>query len=258
MKLKWLAAGAALYLLLLLLTLPATHLTGRFAGWPSASPQAPALRLQGVSGPWWNGRVEQLQLDGIRLGPLTWHWRPTALLFGRFGLELVLEGGAASGRAGLALSPGGTLYVDALSLELPATELVRNLPALPVPVDAGGRLLLTLDRAVVGPDGLPRELVGQLEWREAGLQSPLRARLEHLMADLTREEAALVAQLSDRGGDLDLSGEARLDPASGRYRLELQLRARNNPELRDSLALMGRPDARGYHNVNRSGRLPSW
>lgn len=256
MRLKWLAAGAALYLLFLLLTLPATHITGRLSAWLAEQPRAPIVQLQGVSGPWWHGRVEQLQLDGIRPGPLSWRWRPTALLAGRFGLNLDLQGEATHGETQLAVSPGGILYLKDLTLELSAAEAIRTLPALPVPVDADGRLLLTLDRAVVAPDGLPRELAGQLEWREAGLQSPLRVRLEHLVAELASEEAALVARLSDRGGDLDLSGEARLDPASGRYRLDLRLRARNNPELRDSLALMGRPDARGYHNVNRSGRLP--
>lgn len=256
--LKWLAGGAALYLLFLLLTLPAAQLSGRLTAHLAEQPQAPALRLQGVSGPWWHGRIEQLQVEGLTLGPLQWRWRPTALLRGRFGLDLALEGGEPGGEARLAVSPGGALYIEALNLELAAAELLRILPALPVPVQAGGRLALAVERAVLGPDGLPRELEGQLEWREARLQSPLALRLEHLVAELALEEAELVARLSDRGGDLDLGGTARLDPASGRYRLELQLRARDNPELRDSLALMGRPDARGYHNVNRSGRLPSW
>ncbi|WP_158675312.1 type II secretion system protein N [Thiohalobacter thiocyanaticus] len=254
--LRWLAGGAALYLLFLLLTLPAVQLSGRLTAWLASQPGAPELRLQGVSGPWWRGRIERLQVEGFTLGPLQWRWRPTALLRGRFGLDLALEGGEPGGGTRLAVSPGGSLYIDALSLELTAAELLRILPALPVPVQASGRLALAVERAILGPDGLPRELEGQLEWREAGLQSPLAARLEHLVAELSSEETELVARLSDRGGELDLGGEARLDPASGRYRLDLQLRARDNPELRDSLALMGRPDARGYHNVIRSGRLP--
>lgn len=257
-ELKWLAGGAVLYLLFLLLTLPAAQLSGRLTAHLAAQPQAPALRLQGVSGLWWHGRVERLQVEGLTLGPLQWRWRPTALLRGRFGLDLVLEGGGPGGEARLAVSPGGALHIEALSLELPAAELLRILPALPVPVQAGGRLALAVEQAVLGPDGLPRELEGQLEWREARLQSPLALRLEHLVAELALEEAELVARLSDRGGDLDLGGTARLDPANGRYRLDLQLRARDNPELRDSLALMGRTDARGYHNLNRAGRLPSW
>ena len=256
--LKWLVGAAALYLLFLLLTLPASQLTGRVSAWLADQPQAPALRLQGVSGPWWRGSIEQLQLEGVRLGPLHWSWRPTALLGGRFGLELVLQGEGPRGAARLAVSPGGTLYVDDLNLELTAAQLLQRLPALPVPVQAGGRLSLELARAVVGPDGLPRELEGRLEWREARLDSPLQLQLQHLVAELASQEATLVARLSDRGGDLDLGGEASLQPASGRYRLDLQLRARNNPELRDSLALLGRSDARGYHNVRRSGRLPLW
>lgn len=247
----WLAGGLGLYILFVVVTLPAAQLLSRI--------DVPDLRLQGVSGYWWHGRIAQLEVAGRSLGPVTWSWRPSQLLLARLGLEVKLpdagtNGASATGQADIAVGLAGTWRIDDLSVHLPVARVLQAFPQLPVA--ATGILDVKIDHAVVSPAGVPEALAGQLVWRDAELQTPVEAQLDSLTADLGLEEGAVLAQLSDDGGDLALDGQARYEPATHLYRLDLALRARRNPPLRDTLSLLGKPDVRGYHTLKRAGRLP--
>lgn len=247
----WLASGLGLYILFVLFTLPAAQLLSRL--------DIPDLQMQGVSGYWWHGRIAQLEVAGRPLGPVTWSWQPTQLLFARLGFGVAMPDAGPTappltGDADVAVGLGGTWHIDDLSVQLPVTRLLQAFPRLPAA--ASGLLDVDIDHAVVSSAGVPEALTGRLIWREAELQSPVAAQLDSLTADLGLEEGAVIAQLSDDGGDLALDGQARYEPATHLYRLDLTLRARRNPQLRDTLSLLGKPDVRGYHTLKRAGRLP--
>ncbi|MEO0614538.1 MAG: type II secretion system protein N [Pseudomonadota bacterium] len=83
------------FFIALLARLPASAVLG----W--ALPEQVATR--GISGTIWNGTIDVVDVNGVSIGPVSWRWRPSALLSGRIGatVEAGLPGGYFDGVVGL-------------------------------------------------------------------------------------------------------------------------------------------------------------
>lgn len=240
-------AVLALWLIFLLITLPAQHLLGWFAG--------ERIAAQGVDGNLWKGRAERLAVDGFAFGPLVWHLRPVALLVGRIEFQCFVQSGRGGGELRLGRSVFGATGVRDAHLTLPAALVGRQL-RLPL-VTLDGDFLIDLDE-LRPAGGWVESLRGQASWQAARVLQPNPVPLGTLTMQLDMREGVVVGVLADAGGGpLELSGELSVD-AKRTYQLDalLKPRADADQQVRQALGLLGAPDAQGRYRLRYSGQLP--
>lgn len=241
--LRWALPAGALFLVLLILTLPARHMLGWLGGGQ--------LAVQDIEGTPWRGRVQRLAIQQTSLGPVVWQLRPLWLLAGRLEYRVFVQSGAGGGelRAGRGLF--GAPYARAAQLSLPAADLARQMRLNLVGL--GGDFLLDIDTLRLS-GGWLGELQGELRWQDARLTQPQRVPLGNLRMQLELRDGKVVGVLGDDGGPLELGGEFTLG-ADRNYRLDalIKPRAAADPQLRDALQLLGNPDAQGRYRLQYSG-----
>lgn len=239
-------------ILLLLAVLFVLLLPARWAA-PFVQSRLHGLRLEGAHGLVWDGGAEQLRgLDGRPLGQV--HWRLSrALLWGRLDLRLEF--------AGPGLTASGRLQRDGekrpvwsdVSLRADLAAWGPRLDSLPG--TPRGTLVMKLRRAVLQANW-PVEIEGQVQWREASMQTRANdIALGRLGMDFSGANGVLNGQLHDQGnGPLHAEGGWQASPLGWRLDLLLQPRAAD-PALRRWLARLGRPDADGAIHLHRRGGL---
>lgn len=239
-------AALALWLIFLLVTLPAQHMLGWFGG--------ERLAAQGVDGSLWKGRAERLAVDGFAFGPVVWQLRPLALLTGRIEFHCFVQSGHGGGELRLGKNVFGTTGVRDVRLTLPAADIGRQLQLPLVTVD--GDFLIDLDE-VRPADGWIESLRGEVSWQAARVLQPAPVPLGTLTMQLEMRDGRVVGVLGDEGGPLELSGEFGVD-ANRTYQIDalLKPRADADQQVRQALGLLGAPDAQGRYRLRYSGRLP--
>lgn len=238
------AAAAAAFLLGLVILFPARIALAWFA---------PAdLRAAGVEGTLWSGRAAEMTAAGVYLAPVSWRFRPGALLGGAVGyyVDAGLTGGSVEGD--IAVTPTGALRVADLEASVPIARVSQLMPV----AQAEGRLRASLERGRF-VDGWPAELVGivsveDLVYRPAGSNSIGNYRVEFLPT----EDGSLRGVLSDGGGPLEVVGEIAVTGERS-YELRGQVKARPGAPaaLTSSLRFLGSPDAAGMREFSLAGRL---
>ncbi len=241
--LRWSAAFAGLYLLMLLLTLPPAQLL-RFVPAP--------VRPERATGTLWHGTAEGLRLGRAAIQRLAWRWRPAALLRGRLEYRLFFQTAAGGGelRAGRPLL--GTPYVADVRARFGAGELAGWLG---LPGGLGGMLDLDLAEARFQA-GRPVAVRGEITWKPARLLQPVALDLGGIYLQLTTPRPAHIqGQLQDTGGPLEIRARLHLD--DGAYRIDGQLRPRPQApaDLVQNLGLLGAADAQGRYRLHYAGRL---
>ena len=240
-------AVLALWLIFLLLTLPAQHLLGWFAG--------ERIAAQGVDGTVWKGRAERLAVDGFAFGPLVWHLRPVALLAGRVEFQCFVQSGSGGGELRLGKSVFGAIGVRDAQLTVPAALIGRQL-RLPL-VSLDGDFLIDLEE-MQAADAWVEALRGRVSWQAARVLQPNPVPLGTLTMQLDMRDGQVVGVLADEGnGPLELSGELNIQ-ANRAYRLDalLKPRAEADQQMRQALGLLGAPDAQGRYRLRYSGQFP--
>lgn len=242
---RWAVAAAALFLLFLLLTLPARHVWGWLGGGQ--------LAVQGIEGTLWSGRVARLAHPAFPVGPLAWRLRPQAVLLGRLEYQVFAQSGQGGGelRAGRGLFAGR--YVAAAHLSVPAAELAQRLGQKMVSL--AGDFQIDIDELKLSADGIGA-LQGVLVWRDARIVQPSPMALGNPRMQLGLREGQIVGTLDNEGGPLELSGEVLIG-MDRHYRLDalLKPRAAADAPLRQALGLLGAPDAQGRYRLQYSGTL---
>lgn len=248
---KLAASGLLAYFLALLVLFPAAQ------AWQLAKPYLPAglpLQPHALQGTLWKGSAETLSWHDTPLGRLHWHLSPWTLLLGKAGLSLQLQDDDKHLDSRLQVARDGSLNITQLDMRLPAGELARFNPGLPIAAD--GLLLLHLDGAVMAPGTAP-ELRGNAVWQEAVLVIGEVLQLGDLhLALQPGENGGTQATIRDSGGPLEISGSIQLE-AGMRYQFEARVKARPeaDPGLHNSLGLLGKADGRGYRTLRYRGHL---
>ena len=244
---RLLVAGVVVYLLFLVVSIPASRIT------PRLEQQMEGLSLQAVTGTVISGAAGRIVIQGYGIGPVSWSLRPLSLLLGR------LEYGAAStdpalrGSATIGLGLNDVLVVRDLVADLQPGPLINRFS--PVPVDTTGVLELRIPTLEFEAD-FPRELSGSLTWSDARILDPLDLAFGQVVAELSRREDALVASINGHSDALTMAGEFTVTPA-GRYNLNLVLTpgAVLAPEVIDTLRTFGQPGPGGGYLITDAGQL---
>ena len=248
MKLSWrlLLAGAAAYLLILLITLPADRVAKLL------EQNIVGLDLQSVSGTLFSGKAERVVIRGLGMGPVSWSLRPLSLLLARLEYRLDLKDPAFRGTGVVGTGPGGHVYLHDLQAELKPDPLVNHFS--PLPVQTSGHVRLSIE-SMAFVDGFPRDLSGHVDWVDALIVEPMAMSLGHVEATLHSEANTLVCDLSGTG-ETTLSGDFSLTREDD-YRLNLLLTpgAEVSADILDGLEAVGQVRPGGAYLITDSGRL---
>lgn len=252
--LRYSLVGLACYLAFLVVLFPAAQ-AYRFAAEPLQK-ALPQLELGGLEGSVWNGRVDALVYRKAWLGEVHWQLSPLSLLLGKAQLKTLLQSreGYLQSRIRTPLG-GGDIEMAEIEGRLPINELTRFVPYLPVVL--GGLVSFDLPGLALSAEGRLLAAEGTVIWNQAAVRAPQALDFGDLQLVLhTEEQGRIVGEISDRGGPLKVEGTLELEP-DGRYRVEAGVVAAADAPapLKQSLGLLGRPDAQGRYRLNYNGKM---
>lgn len=239
-KLLWCTGLFFAFLLLLLVTAPATLVTR------TASAMVPGLGFSGVSGSLWRGEAALMRFGAVALPNAKWQLSPWQLLLGKAAVQIEFGEADRAGSHGtgkLSASLTGVISAEELSVQLPAGALQPLIKM--AGVQFVGALQLDLMQAIIADQKI-QQLQGRLIWTDAQVRTPLgQPMLGAYAVDLgTDGEGGMIGDISDVGGVLGLTGRFQLN----RQRLELNASVRSDlpEELDRFFRVVGRPDGDRY------------
>ena len=221
-------------------------------GWPAARWLAyvPEMQAEHVSGHLRHGQAQGVQLPTASLDRLSWHWQPSALFAGRVGWQLRLSDQGEQLSAQVSLSARQHWYLDTVQGQLPLATVValagHSLPFL------SGQLLVDLPTVRINAEGVVQHIEGRVQLVDG--QLPSGAPLGTVQAEFRTQTDSITADVRDTGGPMRLEARLTLNP-DGRYQLTGELGARDgaDPNLRQTLNLLGQPTPGGHRQFNLSG-----
>ena len=208
------------------------------------------------SGTVWRGAAAELRWRGEPLGALSWRLQVLPLLLGRLRAHVALEGDGLRARGLVTLRPDRSVTVrDALADADLASLPLDDLHLLAEP--AGHLQAVVRELTLNG--GHPRSADADLLWQPARLTSPVAYDLGGLALKLRGKKGRLTGDLSSRGGPVDARGTLQLDP-NGNLDVNVKLTPRPDApqDLRDLLAMLGRPGRDGSVRLRQRLPLPGW
>jgi len=250
MKNKFIIIFLSLYLLALLITLPATVLV-RFI------PQSTGLSITGVSGSAWQGQAALLSYNKkLNLQRLSWDIDWLALTALQLKLDLKFNNGhdAMSGKGFVKVGFGG-LAIEDMLIGLSVQELL-SYTDLPVPVEASGDVVLIIKEATHG-DPYCDILDGIFVWKNAQVSSSLgKIDLSTVNINLSCDGGDAVVILQQESEQLSSNLNVLLQQG-GAYKLVGTVKGSNklDPDINQTLSFLGPKDASGATLVRFNGRL---
>lgn len=203
----WLLFGIVIFLLVLILQLPAAWVLARFA------PNQPYI--EHINGSVWQGQAAWRLPSQPVAGTLAWQWRPWTLLWGKVSAKVtVLTGNSQlSGVVGMGKSGWQVQQMQGkLDTATLAPVLPWQLPQAPINIE---NLTLAYQQELGFTD-----VAGNLKWAGGLLGYPYQGKIQRIdlppmQADLTKEQdrahLALVNNNTERLGDIYLDKDNMLD-----------------------------------------------
>lgn len=238
------AAGIAVFLIALLVTLPARVAYHGFA---------PAeLRLSGLSGTVWNGSAAQGTAAGLYFRDLAWEFRPTSLLTGKAAYTVSARpaGGMLEAYVATGLF-GGNLLLRDLDATLPLDVFSGIVPLEGV----SGNLALRFDRIRM-ENGIPTEATGILHITNLVLRPLDRRTLGDYRAVFETGDEGIIGTFEDISGVLDIEGNAALrTDRSYSFTGRVAAAPEAPSALVQQLQFLGSADAQGRREFRFEGSL---
>ena len=246
----WLIAyGLLFYLLFLLINLPASVV------W-SMAPQEikSSIRINNMHGSAWSARADDIVIRGFELGKAKWTVNPFMLALGKLGGNIHIRHALGQLESGYNLSSDQRIELADVNGEFSAAILDAAIP----PFMLTGTIHSELDTVEIQGRTL-FAATGNLQWRNASITGVADVPLGNLTFKATPEAKVTKLQVTNEGGVIAISGDIRVT-GNGRYRLNLLLSSRDkqNTDLKNMLAVLGRADAQGRVRFSQAGRLPGW
>jgi hypothetical protein len=243
--LGYIALGAFAYVGFLVAGLPAQYVHGLVA------PHLGPVHLSGISGTVWSGGARSLQAQDLQLEALTWRLQPTALLRARLEVALSFQTAAGPGELRIGRRLPDTDYVREANFNLPAAQLAALAQLGPVGLDGVLRVRL---QEITLHQTTPVAASGAIQWQDAAAGVGQWVTLGDFALRFLESTDAIVAELRDEGGVLDLRGELRLTP-DRRYAVNgtVAPRADASDEVVQAVRMIGTPQGDGRFAVSLSG-----
>ncbi len=246
--LKYGLAGVVIYLLFLLVTLPAAWL------WQLA-PKVPGVELKGISGTLWQGQAAQMSAAGRQLEQVSWELHPAQLLTGQLAVSVRVQDPVVTAQGDLQYGLSG-LGAQDLRLNAPIPWLLGN-TRLPLRTQLQGAVTLNLRELAQGDPWCEalagRAVVNGLDVRNQFGHYPIG----DIAGNLSCQEGNAVLNLDAAENRIGIAGEARL-LADKQVKLAATIRETDgqSEDLRQALTFLGKPDSSGAYTLNYNGPLP--
>lgn len=235
--------------LTLLSQMPAALLYAAF------KPKDSALAVHGLKGPWSEGALSGISLNGRLIAQdLNWDFKPLQLLLGRAALHLGGGGQIATVDGGISSGLGGVRLTDfRFAGAIKSLAAAAGYAFVPVDGRAGGEI----EKLILKN--------GQLNYAEASLdlkgvawtlaRTPLL--LGDFRADVTTAPEAVTALITSPAGPLEASGFAKLLPDQS-YDVDILVKPKPGASemLLNYLKTLGAPDPQGFYHLRQRGKLP--
>jgi hypothetical protein len=218
---------------------PATVVDAQLAGSTSGN-----LRLGDAKGRLWHGSGTLTPANGAFALPVTWAVDASALVRGEVAIRLLSDETTPGQPSGTIRFNGGAWRIENLRTSIPASALVAL--AGPDPrVALGGTFRIDLVHAAAARSRF--EGSGSLRWTAATVGLPLLPPLAlgNVEVAMASRGSGLAGTVSNRGGDLRLTGELYLDPTQSSADLLLVPEPHASPTLVRVIGAIGRPEGDG-------------
>lgn len=214
--------------------------------------QVPQLRVAGVSGTAWEGRMSTLQYQGQNFQRLKWSFNPFSIVKGRAEFDISFSGDGRSAKTALGIRSDGALVFSDLQAKLPVADIDEHL-GIPG-VELSGLVELQLQELVL-LDNTLLSAEGDVFWKQAGVDAPVAQVLGDYSAALTTDEGGVKAQVKDDGGPLEIEGLAVLNDTGYSLNVTASVRDTEAKMLQQGLNMIGTPEGDGRYALQFSGKL---
>ena len=209
------------------------------------------VRLNGIQGSVWNGKVIEGMAGGVYFTNLSWNFKPLALVTGKAVFDTSINTTGGPIRMSFGVGPGGSLSMKDVVGNLSLSAIHPALQANRI----NGMLNIQLQTLVV-KNGWPTEIVGSvgvgnLVAGELGPDS-----LGNFRAEFTTDDNAIVGIVEDAGAVLNVNGTINLTDDRA-YSLIGNVSPNNEtpPGINQNLRFLGSPDQNGQRQFRFEGAL---
>lgn len=241
--LKWGSLCLAVYILFLIIKLPATLVL-------SNVPVDKNIRISGISGTIWNGHAQRIQAYGLPISKVNWSLSFLPLLWGEISADIkagnIRDAEQISANGHISFS-GQSVEADDLLTYIP-TDLVISMLPLPIPVQADGRFKVQLDELDY-QDGC-QALAGTGQWLNANFTGTTG------VIELGNFDAGLSCQNNNVIVDVKLPNSFGLTaratvPANMKFTIEGRFKPDANlpKEVHQAAQFFGKPDNDGFYPI---------
>ena len=243
-RIGWLLAALLVFLMLLVIYLPASQVIGRIT-------LPPQIQVYGITGTLWNGKAQQVDFNQLPVSQVRWEINPLPLLWGRLSLEVT--GGNArdpqaisfSGPVSMSLFQPDNVRASDFELYLPVDSVLAKVP-LPLPVNASGRFKAHI--RTLNYESRCEALDGRGNWLNAavaGTQGPID--FGTYTATLSCKDGNFAIQVAEPNM-LGLSMEAEVGAQFDQFAVKGQFKPDDTlpAEVHQAARLFGQPDRQGY------------
>ncbi len=237
-------AGAAMFLVVLVLYLPAAWLAGFLP---------PQVHCADIGGSVWQGECLRLQVQGNPLGDASWNLSTGSAFVGRLVGDVDVEGSALSMRADF-----DTSFKGAGELRNVKARLTLDPTLMPqLPRDQRGTVNAEFARVVLAPGRALRQLAGFVELHDLRQLNSQPAELGSYRVDfdgVARPDGSTLGKLRDLGGPFAVEGTLTLTPPNN-YVVQGLIGGRSADAERTvrQISLGAQPDASGRSQFSFEG-----
>jgi general secretion pathway protein N len=242
-NLKWGALALCVYLVFLVIKLPAVHVLGHLT-------LAPDIELQGVKGTIWQGQAMNATVQGLPVSNIKWSLDFWPLLLGNISADITagnIRQADEIAFAGEVSFSSSRIQLDNVQAYIP-TNLMMTLLPLPFPVQAEGRFKVQVTELDYKQSCQALQGSGQwLNAKVAGLEGMID--LGNFTADMGCENNNIILTVTEPNS-FGLTAQATI-PAdlnfavSGRFKPDANL----PEEVQQAAQFFGNKDTQGFYTI---------
>jgi general secretion pathway protein N len=240
---RYIAAGLIVFLGVLVFSFPARVAYNWFA--------PPDIVLTGISGSVWAGSAVEGLAAGAYIQDISWKLKPASFLTGKLAFATSSKPASGSLTTDVAVSLDGSLTMSNISGRVPL-DLVH--PALQQN-GISGDVSLNFESLIIR-NGVPVKADGNIIISNLFAPNLSSAQLGDYKAEFQATTDAVIANVEDLSGVLDVSGTLTLSP-DRTYQLigEVATRPDAPPSITQQLQFLGSADERGFRQFRFEGSL---